>query len=132
MEYPHKDLTEKIIGCFYTVYNVLGYGFLEKVYERALLIELRKAGLAASSQVPIKVKYEGEIVGDYFADIIVEEKVILEIKSAEALMEEHENQLINYIRATDVEVGLLLNFGKQPFIRRKVFANDRKHPNTSV
>lgn len=126
MEYLHTDTTEKIIRCFYEVYNRLGYGFLEKVYERALMIELRNSGLRATCQEPIKVYYKRELVGDYYADIIVNSSVILELKAADFIIEEHEFQIINYLRATEIEVGLLLNFGKKPEMRRKVFTNDRK------
>jgi GxxExxY protein len=125
-DYLHKDLTDRIIRCFYEVYNTLGFGFLEKVYERALTIELIKSGLSVRNQVPIKVHYKGELVGDYYSDIIVEDRVILELKAAEAVVEEHEFQLINYLKATNIEIGLLLNFGKKPEIRRKIFTNDRK------
>jgi len=126
MEYLHSDLTDKIISAFYKVYNNLGYGFLEKVYENSLLIELRKMNLECQQQCPIKVYYNAEIVGEYFSDILVEGKVILELKAAEFLCEEHEYQLLNYLRATDIEVGLLLNFGKKPGISRKIFSNQRK------
>ena len=126
MEYLHQDLTERIIKCFYEVYNQLGYGFLEKVYEHSMMIELAREDLQARNQVPIKVQYKGELVGDYFADIIVNEVVILELKAAESVVEEHELQLINYLKATNVEVGLLLNFGRKPELRRKIFTNDRK------
>lgn len=119
----HKDITDLIIKAFYNVYNTLGYGFLEKVYENAMMIELRKLGLTARRQVPIKVFYEAEIVGEYFADIIVEENIILELKAAENLREEHECQLINYLKATEIEVGLLLNFGKKPQFKRKIYTN---------
>ncbi len=125
-QYLHKELTNKIIKCFYKIYNTLGYGFLEKVFEKSMLIELRDMGLKAEAQKSIKVYYEGHLVGDYFADIIVEDKVILELKTAESIIEEHEFQLINYLKATDIEVGLLLNFGKEPQVRRKIFTNDRK------
>lgn len=121
----HSEITGTILECFFKVYNSLGYGFLEKVYERALIIELRHAGLQCSVQHPIKVYYEGEIVGDYFADIMVEGKVIVELKAADALCEEHEFQLVNYLKATDIEVGLLLNFGKKPQFKRKAFSNNR-------
>ena len=124
--YMHSDLTEKIIKAFYKVYNTLGYGFLEKVYENAMSIELKKAGLMHSKQYPVDVYYDEKHVGSYFADIIVEERVIIELKAAEGLCEEHEAQLINYLRATDIEVGLLLNFGKEPQIRRKVFSREFK------
>lgn len=107
----------------YKVYNILGFGFLEKVYENALLIELNQCGLFVEKQKPINVYYEGKLVGEYYADLIVEKKVIIELKAAESLIEEHELQLINYLKATDIEVGLLLNFGKKPEIRRKIFSN---------
>ena len=122
-EYLHQELTSKIISCFYKVYNTLGFGFLEKVYENALLIELTNNGLSAERQKPINVHYEDKIVGEYFADLIINNKVILELKAAECLIEEHELQLINYLKATDIELGLLLNFGKKPEIRRKIFSN---------
>jgi GxxExxY protein len=122
----HENLTEKIIKCFYNVYNTLGFGFLEKVYENALLIELKKEGLNVSKQFPIKVYYNNCVVGEYFADITVNDCIILELKAAEVLIEEHELQLINYLKATEIEIGLLLNFGKKPEIRRKIFTNDRK------
>jgi GxxExxY protein len=121
--YKHSEITDKILRCFYNVYNKLGYGFLEKVYENALLIEFRKIGLKAQKQFPIKVTYDDIEVGNYFADIIVEELVIIELKAAEGLIEEHENQLVNYLKATEIEVGLLLNFGKTPQFKRKVFSN---------
>ncbi len=122
-EYKHQELTSLIIKCFYAVYNELGYGFLEKVYENALKIELELNGLSVEKQKQIKVYYRKAQVGDYFADIIVEENVIIELKAEEALREEHEAQLINYLKATDIEIGLLLNFGKKPEIRRKIFTN---------
>jgi GxxExxY protein len=108
------------------VYNTLGYGFLERVYERSLVIELRANGLEIENQKPVEVQYKGNVVGDYYADIIVENAVILELKAAESVVEEHEFQLINYLKATNIEIGLLLNFGKKPEIRRKIFTNDRK------
>jgi len=126
MKYLHEDLTEKIISAFYKVYNTLGYGFLEKVYENALLVELKKLNLQYEQQKPIKVYYDCNIVGDYFADIVVEDKVILELKTTERLCEQHEYQLLNYLKATDIEVGLLINFGKNPEVSRKIFTNDRK------
>lgn len=116
----HKDISDLIIKAFYNVYNTLGYGFLEKVYENAMLVELQKLGLNARRQVPIKVFYEEELVGEYFADIVVEENIILELKAAENLREEHECQLINYLKATEIEVGLLLNFGKKAQFKRKI------------
>ena len=125
-EYLHQELSSNIISCFYKVYNTLGFGFLEKVYEYALLIELTKSGLFVERQKPIKVHYEEKLVDEYFADIIVENKIILELKAAESLIEEHELQLINYLKATDIELGLLLNFGKKPEIRRKIFSNNQR------
>ena len=122
----YKTLTEKIINIFYRVYNKLGYGFLEKVYENSMMIEFKKEDIPAIPQSPIKVFYENEIVGEYFADILVDNKVIVEIKAAKALALENEAQLLNYLKATDIEVGLLLNFGPKPEIRRKVFDNVRK------
>lgn len=124
--YLHSDLTERIISCFYEVYNRLGYGFLEKVYERALLEELRLRGIAADAQVHVTVRYKGRDVGDYAADIVVEETVLVELKAAEAICDAHEAQLINYLHATNLEVGLILNFGKKPEVRRRIFTNDRK------
>lgn len=122
-EYLYKDLTSKIIGCFYEVYNGLGYGFLEKVYENALKYELEKKGFKVEKQKPITVFYDKIKVGEYYADLIVDDAVILELKAAESLFEEHKYQLINYLKATNIEVGLLLNFGKKPEIRRKIFSN---------
>lgn len=130
MEYLLSDKTERIIKCFFKVYNTLGYGFLEKVYQNALLIELKKSGFRCESQKPIKVYYEDSLVGDYYADIVVDDCIILELKAAEALCEEHEFQLINYLKATEIEIGLLLNFGKKPEFKRKVFTNDKKKLNT--
>ncbi|MBW6498391.1 MAG: GxxExxY protein [Bacteroidales bacterium] len=122
----YQEKTQKIIQAFYKVYNSLGYGFLEKVYQNALLIELRRMGFKCESEVPVKVFYEGFQVGDYRADIIVDDCIIIENKAAEALAEENEFQLINYLKATNIEVGLLLNFGKKPEFKRKVFSNERK------
>lgn len=122
----HEELTEKIIKAFYKVYNTLGYGFLEKVYLNALLIELTKMGLTATKEKRVLVYYEGQVVGDYNADLTVEDVVICELKTSEQLYEGDENQLINYLKATELEVGLLLNFGKRPEIRRKVYDNDKK------
>ena len=125
-DYKYQELTEKIIGVFYKVYNNLGYGFLEKVYENAMMLDFNKEQIPAVSQYPIKVLYEGEIVGEYFADILVDNKVIVEIKAVKNLASENEAQLLNYLKATDKEVGLLLNFGPEPEIKRKVFDNFRK------
>ncbi|MBI1937109.1 MAG: GxxExxY protein [Ignavibacteriales bacterium] len=122
----YSDLTQKIIEAFYKVYNTLGYGFLEKVYENAMRIELTKMNLKVESQKNIKVHYNGYQVGDYFADLIVDDVVIIELKAADAICEEHEAQLVNYLKATNIEVGLLLNFGKKPEFKRKMFGNENK------
>ncbi len=126
MELLHKDLTEKIINCYYKVYNTLGYGFLEKVYENAFAFELRKAGFDVKCQQPINVYYETELVGEYFADIVVNKIIILELKAASKLQEENELQLLNYLKATKIEVGFLFNFGKNPEFTRKIFLNKNK------
>lgn len=125
--YKYSEITEKIIKAFYKVYNTLGYGFLEKVYENALFIELELMGFQVNKQEPIKVYYEDKEVGVYFADLIVEESIIIELKATETLCEEHEFQLINYLKATEIEVGLLLNFGKKPEVKRKVYSNNIDH-----
>ena len=122
----YQELTENIIKAAYTVHNTLGYGFLEKVYQNALVIELAKRGIKADSEKPIKVFYEGQIVGDYLCDLIVDDKVILELKAVKELNDIQEVQLVNYLKATGVEVGLLINFGPSVKIKRKVFDNFRK------
>lgn len=120
--YKYSEVTEIIIKGFYTVYNKLGYGFLEMVYEKALRIELIKLGLSCRCQCPVEVYYDSEIVGFYIADLIVNNCVIVEIKAALAICTEHEAQLTNYLRATEIEAGLLLNFGKSASFKRKVFS----------
>lgn len=126
-QYISSKTTEIIIKSYYAVYNALGYGFLEKVYKNALYYELKLHGLECKVEHPIKVYYDGRIVGEYFADIIVDDTIILELKACESLREEHELQLVNYLKATDIEIGLLLNFGKKPEVKRKIFTNDRKN-----
>ena len=126
MELLHRDLTDVILKTYYEVYNELGYGFLERVYQNALYIELKNKGLEVVPQKKIKVYYRGNVVGDYYADLIVEDRIILELKAVEYIVEQFENQLLNYLRGTDCEVGLLLNFGKKPEFRRKIFENKRK------
>lgn len=117
----HDELTRGIIGCAYRVYNALGSGFLESVYEKCMLIELRKLGLFVESQFPIKVHYDGEVVGTFEADLFVEKSVIVELKAVGALLRVHEVQLVNYLKATGTDVGLLLNFGDQKVeVRRKL------------
>jgi GxxExxY protein len=122
----HADLTGKIIGAFFDVYSVLGYGFLEKVYENALALELRKMGLRIEQQKRITVYYDGQEMGEYFADIVVNGIIIVELKAVRQLLKEHEAQLLNYLKATTIEVGLLLNFGPKAKFERKVYDNDRK------
>ena len=124
--YKHSDITNCIIQSFYKVYNQLGYGFREKVYSNALSIELEKSGVASARECPIDVHYDGRVVGEYFADLIVENCIILEIKSVQSLAVDHEAQLLNYLKATRFEVGLLLNFGPKPQIKRKVFITTKK------
>jgi GxxExxY protein len=121
--YLHSDLTDKIIGCVYDVYNVLGYGFMEKVYENALVIKLKQVGLDVVQQAPIKVYFEGQLVGDYIADIIVGGTVIIEIKAIAAMTKVHEVQLVNYLKATGIKVGLLVNFGESLKITRRVLSS---------
>ena len=125
-KYKYKELTDKIIQAFYCVYNELGFGFLENVYQNALYFELQNKGFKVEPQKAIDVYYQTHIVGKYKADLIVDDLIILELKAVDALVEENELQLINYLKATDKEVGLLLNFGMKPEIRRKAFDNDRK------
>ena len=125
-KYKHKELTDLIIQAFYNVYNELGYGFLENVYQNALYFELKNIGLEVEAQKIIDVYYKTLLVGKYKVDLVVNDLIILELKAVDYLVQEHENQLINYLKATDKEVGLLLNFGKKPEIRRKIFDNDRK------
>ena len=122
----HKELTEEIIKIFYKVYNTLGYGFLEKIYENAMMIEFRKANMPAISQCLIEVIYEGEVVGQHAIDILIDNKVIVELKAANSLTSVHHAQLLNYLKATEIEVGLLLNFGPEPEISRKILDNSRK------
>jgi GxxExxY protein len=119
MEY--EELTKRIIAAAYRVYNKMGFGFLESVYEKCLLIELRKDGLRAESQRPVIVKYENEVVGEFKPDILVEDTIILELKSIRQITQAHEVQLVNYLVATDKPVGLILNFGEQKVeVKRKV------------
>lgn len=124
--FPHQKLTKSLIGIYYDIYNELGYGFLEKVYHNAMLIELKLRGYEFESQKKIEVIYKKEIVGDYIPDIIINNSVIIELKCVEYMVESHEAQLLNYLKATDIEVGLLLNFGKDPQFIRKIFTNDFK------
>jgi len=124
----HADLTGKIIERAYKVHGTLGFGFLESVYQNALLIELQKTGLNAEKEKPIHVTYNGQIVGDYLADIIVDGKVILELKAVKELHPAHEAQLVNYLKATGIEIGLLINFGESVTVKRKILNKDKKRP----
>jgi GxxExxY protein len=127
----HEEITSDVINAFYHVYNILGYGFLEKVYENALAKELAKRGHSVKQQVPIQVFYEGEAVGEYFADIFVDDKVILELKATEEIAKAHEAQLVNYLKATDIQVGLLLNFGPKAEFKRKIFTKGKNRTRTT-
>lgn len=116
----YENLTKEIIGAAYRVYNILGAGFLEKIYENALVVELEKQGLKTIQQHPINVYFYEKIVGEYFADLLIEDKVIVELKAISELTKAHEAQLINYLKATEKEVGLIINFGDEIKIKRKI------------
>jgi len=122
----HEQLTEKIVGVFYDVYNELGYGFLESVYEESLVIALREAGLSVDRQVSVPVRFRLQKVGEFRADVVVEECVLAELKSTRVLEPAHEAQLLHYLKSTEIEIGLLLNFGIRPQFRRLIFDNERK------
>ena len=124
--YLHSELTSEIIRTFYKVYNTLGYGFLEKVYQNALIIELERSGIKCSSSFAIDVFYEDIKVGYFVADIVAKNLVIIEVKSVDSIGEEHEAQLLNYLKATKIEVGLIVNFGKKLQFKRKVFSSNYK------
>ena len=126
MDLKYKELTDGILKTFYEVYNELGYGFLEKVYQNSIYIELKNKGYKVEAQNKIKVYYKGTEVGEYYADLIVENLIILELKAVDYIVKDFENQILNYLRSTDCEVGLLLNFGEKPEFRRKIFENNRK------
>ncbi len=125
-EGKYADLSEKIIKVFYQVHNELGYGFSEKVYKRVFAIALRESGFKVDEQVAIKVYYHGQVVGEFFADMVVNDVILLELKSVDTIIDEHEAQLLNYLKATEIEVGYVLNFGKSATFKRKVFDNERK------
>jgi GxxExxY protein len=122
----HKSITDKILKVYYEVYNELGYGFLEKVYQNAMYFELKSLGYKVEAQKQIKVYYKKQLVGEYYSDLLVEDKVIVELKATELLMNAHVAQIINYLKGTPIEVGLLLNFGEQPEFKRFIYTNDRK------
>lgn len=126
------DKTEKIIECFFRVYNTLGFGFLEKVYKNAMHIELMEKGFKINCEYPVTVYYKGHNVGDFKADLLVDKEIFLELKASECLVQADENQLVNYLKSTEIEVGLLLGFCKKPEIKRKVFSNSKKNLCKSV
>ena len=127
MELLQQELTDKILKAFYTVYNKMGYGFSEKIYENSLVIEMQKLGLVCQQQRRIPVFYDSYLVGEYYLDITVNNLVILELKAVKTLAPEHEAQLFNYLRATHMEVGYVLVFGEKPQFKRVLYTNDRKH-----
>ena len=122
----HAALTEKVLGVFYGVYNELGYGFLESIYQEAMRLALLDSGLRVTTQMAIPVHFRGRQIGMFRADLVVEDAVLLELKTGAALMKEHHSQTLNYLRATDLEVALLLNFGPSPSVKRLILDNDRK------
>ena len=126
MELKHKELTDQILNAFYEVYNDLGHGFLEKVYQNSMFFELKDRGLKVAAQQRIAVNYKKREVGEYFTDLIVNDLVVLELKATPRILEEHEQQLQNYLKASEIEVGLLLNFGKEPEFERKYWSNENK------
>ncbi|MCK4311815.1 MAG: GxxExxY protein [Candidatus Cloacimonetes bacterium] len=120
-KYLFSDITDKIIRCFYNVFDELGAGFLESIYVKALIIELKNIGLNIESEKEIKVNYKGTIIGNFRADIVVEDKVIIEIKAISSLNSQHEAQLLNYLKATGIRVGLLVNFGNKLEFKRRIY-----------
>lgn len=120
-KFLYEDLTERIIRCFYNVHDELGSGFLESVYEKALMIELESIGLKANNQKNLNVSYKNHVVGEFKADLIVDDKIIIEIKAVTSMTSQHEAQLINYLKATGIKVGLLVNFGDKLEFKRRVF-----------
>jgi GxxExxY protein len=127
-QFRHGELTKAIIGCFYSVYNELGFGFIESVYENSLSLALKEKGFEVHRQIAIPVWFHGTKVGDFDADVMVNRLVLLELKTARAIESAHLGQLMNYLKATEIEVGLVLNFGPKPEFKRIVFGNDRKVP----
>jgi GxxExxY protein len=127
-EYRHVELTRRIIGVFFQVYGELGYGFLESVYRSAMTVALAEAGLAVEAEVELQARFRGRAIGTFRADLLVQGAVLVELKAARAIDSSHLAQLLNYLRCTDIETGLILNFGPTPKIRRLVLGNVRKHP----
>jgi GxxExxY protein len=117
----HQELSEKIIAAAYAVHNQLGCGFVEKVYKNSLALELEEMGVKCSCEVPLQVTYRGKVVGEYCADVIVEDKIVVEVKAVSRLDPVHEVQLVNYLKATGLSVGLLINFGRSVEVKRRVF-----------
>ena len=122
----HKKITDDILKVYYDIYNQLGYGFLEKVYQNSMYLELKSKGYKVEAQKQIKVYFKNQLVGEYYADLLTEDKIIIELKACELLMNVHIAQLMNYLKATEIEVGLLLNFGEEPEFKRIIYTNDRK------
>jgi len=122
----HKSITDIILKVYYEVYNELGYGFLEKVYQNAMYFELQSLGYKVEAQKQNKVYFKKQLVGEYYSDLLVEDKVIVELKATELLMNVHIAQIMNYLKGTPIEVGLLLNFGEKPEFKRFIYTNDRK------
>jgi GxxExxY protein len=122
----HKSITDAILKVYYDVYNELGFGFLEKVYQNAMYFELKSLGYKVEAQSQIKVYFKKQLVGEYYSDLLVEDKVLVELKATELLMNVHVAQIMNYLKATPIEVGLLLNFGEEPEFKRIIYTNDRK------
>ena len=125
-EGKHSDLSDKIIKVFYEIHNELGYGFSERVYQKALGIALRQIGLKVEEQLPIKIYFRGQEIGEYFADMVVNDVILIELKAVVQIIEEHEAQLLNYLKSTKIEVGYVMNFGKSAVFKRKVLDNERK------
>jgi len=122
----YKEITDSILKAYYDVYNQLGYGFLEKIYQNAMYFELKSLGYKVEAQKPIKVYFKNQLIGEYYADLLIEDKVIVELKACELLMNVHVAQIMNYLKATEIEVGLLLNFGEDAEFKRMIYTNDRK------
>jgi GxxExxY protein len=127
-----EEITGRIISCYYKVYNTLGYGFIESLYHNAMIIEIVRNGLAVEIEKPISVYYESHVLGNFEADLVVEGRVIVELKATERLHPANEAQLINYLRATEIEIGLLFNFGKSAEFKRKLFENKYKRRGTAA
>ncbi|HZE82439.1 MAG TPA: GxxExxY protein [Candidatus Polarisedimenticolia bacterium] len=126
-KYKHSELTDLIIAVFYEVYNELGFGFLESVYRKSLCLALLQKGVSVEQEVPVAVFFRGQNVGDFRADLVVNRTILLELKTAEQIIAAHASQVLNYLRSTALELGLILNFGPKPQVRRLLLDNSRKH-----